>query len=223
MRGPESTLDTIRDFLHLFGTIEGITEIIRWGGLGVLVAIVFSETGLLVGFFLPGDSLLVTAGFVASTTGALEIGELLVALPLAAIAGNSTGYLIGRKAGQALYHRPETRWFKRKHLLETKAFYEKYGVITIVMAQFMPFARTFAPVVAGIGEMRYRTFALFNVVGALAWVVSMTLLGYYFGQIPFVQRHIEKVILLVIAISVAPVAIQAWRMKRAGAAADRTK
>jgi membrane-associated protein len=205
----------MRDFLHLITTVEGITEIIRWGGLGALVAIVFAETGLLVGFFLPGDSLLVTAGFVAATTNALDISTLLITLPIAAIVGNSTGYLIGKRAGRALYERPESRWFKRRHLLETKAFYEKYGAITIVMAQFMPFARTFAPVVAGIGEMSYRRFVLFNVVGALAWVVSMLLLGYYFGQIPFVQRHIEKVILLVIFISVLPVGLQAWRMRRA--------
>ena len=205
----------MRDFLHLITTVEGITEIIRWGGLGALIAIVFAETGLLVGFFLPGDSLLVTAGFVAATTNALDISTLLITLPIAAIVGNSTGYLIGRRAGRALYERPESRWFKRRHLLETRAFYEKYGAMTIVLARFMPFARTFAPVVAGIGEMRYRRFVLFNVVGALAWVISMLLLGYYFGQIPFVQRHIEKVILLVIFVSVLPVGVQAWRMRRA--------
>ncbi len=210
-------METIRDFLHLITTVEGITEIIRWGGLGILIAIVFAETGLLIGFFLPGDSLLVTAGFVAATTGVLDLTEVLVTLSIAAILGDSTGYLIGRKAGEALYHRPESRWFKRRHLLETKAFYDKYGAITIVLARFMPFARTFAPVVAGVAEMRYRTFVIYNIVGGLAWVFSMTLLGYYFGQIPFVQRHIEKVILLVIFVSVLPVAIQAWRMHRASA------
>jgi membrane-associated protein len=216
-------LETIRDFLHLITTVEGITEIIRWGGLGVLIAIVFAETGLLVGFFLPGDSLLVTAGFLAATTGVLDLTEVLVSLSIAAIVGDSTGYLIGRKAGHALYDRPDSRWFKRKHLLETRAFYEKYGAITIVLARFMPFARTFAPVVAGVAEMNYRVFVIYNVVGGLAWVFSMTLLGYYFGQIPFVQRHIEKVILLVIVVSVLPVALQAWRMKRAGATAARSE
>ena len=207
-------METVRELLHLITTVEGITEIIRWGGLGILIAIVFAETGLLIGFFLPGDSLLVTAGFVAATTGVLDLTSLLVALSIAAIVGDSTGYFIGRKAGAALYHREESRWFKRRHLLKTKEFYEKYGAITIVVARFMPFARTFAPVVAGIAEMEYRTFVVFNVVGGVGWVVSMTLLGYYFGQIPFVQRHIEKVILLVIVLSVLPVAIQAWKMRR---------
>jgi membrane-associated protein len=207
-------LETLRHFLHLITTVEGITEIIRWGGMTALIVIVFAETGLLVGFFLPGDSLMVTAGFVAATTGVLDLTSLLVALSIAAIVGDSTGYFIGRKAGAALYHREESRWFKRRHLLKTKEFYEKYGAITIVVARFMPFARTFAPVVAGIAEMEYRTFVVFNVVGGVGWVVSMTLLGYYFGQIPFVQRHIEKVILLVIVLSVLPVAIQAWKMRR---------
>lgn len=205
----------MRDFLHLITTVEGITEIIRWGGLGALIAIVFAETGLLIGFFLPGDSLLVTAGFVAATTGVLDIASLLITLSIAAIVGDSVGFFIGRRAGEALYHRPESRWFKRRHLLETKKFYERYGAITIVLARFMPFARTFAPVVAGIGDMNYRKFVVYNVVGGIAWVWSMVLLGYYFGQIPFVQRHIEKVILLIIFISVLPVAVQAWRMRRA--------
>ena len=193
----------MRDFLHLITTVEGITEIIRWGGLGALIAIVFAETGLLVGFFLPGDSLLVTAGFVAATTGVLDLTSLMITLSIAAIVGDSVGFFIGRRAGEALYHRPESRWFKRKHLLETKKFYEEYGAITIVLARFMPFARTFAPVVAGIGDMNYRKFVVYNVVGGIAWVSSMLLLGYYFGQIPFVQRHIEKVILLIIFVSKA--------------------
>jgi membrane-associated protein len=205
----------MREFLHLITTVEGITEIIRWGGLGVLIAIVFAETGLLIGFFLPGDSLLVTAGFVAATTEVLDLTTLLITLSIAAIVGDSVGFFIGRRAGEALYHRPESRWFKRRHLLETKAFYEKYGGVTIVLARFMPFARTFAPVVAGIGDMNYRKFVVYNVVGGIAWVCSMTLLGYYFGQIPFVQRQIEKVILLIIFISVLPVAVQALRMRRA--------
>jgi membrane-associated protein len=205
----------LRDFIHLVTTVEGITEIIRWGGLGALIAIVFAETGLLVGFFLPGDSLMVTAGFVAATTGVLDVTELLVALSIAAIVGDSTGYFIGKKAGEALYHRPESRWFKRRHLLRTKDFYDQYGAATIVLARFMPFARTFAPVVAGIGEMKYRTFVVYNIVGGIGWVVTMTLTGYYFGQIPFVQRHIEKVILLIIVLSVLPVAIHAWKLRRA--------
>ncbi len=211
-------MDKIHDFIHLITTVEGITQMIRWGGLGVLIAIVFAETGLLVGFFLPGDSLMVTAGFVAATTDALDLTEILVALSIAAIVGDSTGYFIGRKAGAALYHRPESRWFKRRHLLETKKFYEKYGAVTIVLARFMPFARTFAPVVAGIGEMKYPRFVVYNILGGIGWVCAMTLLGYYFGQIPFVQRHIEQVIVLVIILSVLPVGIQAWRMRKSSRA-----
>jgi membrane-associated protein len=207
-------LEAIRDFIQSISSVEGITEIIRWGGLSVLVAIVFAETGLLVGFFLPGDSLLITAGFVASTTDVLRIETVIPALVLAAVAGNEAGYTIGRKAGQALYNRPQSRWFRRDQLLKTRAFYDKYGPATLVLSRFVPFARTFAPVVAGIGEMDRGRFFLYNVVGAVGWVLSMTLLGYYFGQIPFVKEHIEKVILVIIALSVLPVALHALRSRK---------
>lgn len=182
-------------------TLEGI---ITWGGYLGLFVIVFSETGLLVGFFLPGDSLLVTAGLFAAQ-GRLEITILVPLLCLAAILGNSSGYLIGRKAGQALYNRPQSRWFRRDHLIKTHEFYEKYGGITIVLAQFMPFARTFAPVVAGVAEMKYRRFASFNVGGAILWISSMTLLGYFLGRsIPGIEKRIEYVIAIVIFISILP-------------------
>jgi membrane-associated protein len=176
--------------------------------------IVFAETGLLIGFFLPGDSLLVTAGFVSATfPDVLTLWEVIVALCIAAIVGDSTGYYIGKKAGQALYNRPQSRFFRRDHLLKTKAFYEKYGGITIVLARFIPFARTFAPVVAGIGDMEYRRFLSFNIFGGIGWVVAMSLLGYLFGNIPFVQKHIEKAIVLVIILSVLPVIIHVWKSK----------
>lgn len=208
-------MELLRDFLHLIGTVEGLTELIRWGGLAALIAIVFSETGLLVGFFLPGDSLLVTAGFVCATTGALELWHLLVFLSLAAIVGDSTGYAIGKRAGPPLYSRPDSRFFKREHLLRTKAFYERYGGMTIVLARFMPFARTFAPVVAGVAQMQYRRFVFYNIAGGIAWVCSMVLMGYFFGQIPFVQRHLEKVLVLIILLSVAPVFVHWWKARRA--------
>lgn len=195
-------------------SVEGIQQIIQWGGLLVLVAIVFSETGLLVGFFLPGDSLLVVSGFMASTTDILDIWQVILALSLAAIVGDSVGYAIGYRAGVALYNRPQSRWFRRDYLLKTKAFYEKYGGITIVVARFMPFARTFAPTVAGIGQMDYPRFLFFNVFGGLGWVTSMSLLGYFFGQIPFVQKHIDKAILVIIFLSVLPVAFHAWKAHR---------
>ena len=185
-----------------------LEEIIVWGGYAGLFTIVFSETGLLVGFFLPGDSLLVTAGLFAAR-GQLDITLLIPLLCIAAVAGNSTGFLIGRKAGQALYNRPQTRWFRRDHLIKTQAFYEKYGGMTIVLAQFMPFARTFAPVVAGVADMRYRRFASFNVGGAILWISSMNLLGYFLGRtIPGIEHRIEYVIAAVIFISVSPLLVK---------------
>jgi membrane-associated protein len=207
-------LESLGYFIHLITTVEGISEIIRFGGLMLLILIVFAETGLLVGFFLPGDSLLVTAGFLAATTDVLGIGSVLITLSVAAIIGDSTGYYIGKRAGAALYNRPQSRFFHRERLLSTKAFYETYGGMTIILARFMPFARTFAPVVAGIAEMDYRKFVMFNILGGIGWVVSMSLLGYFFGQIPFVKQHIEKAIILIIVLSITPVAVHAWKARR---------
>jgi membrane-associated protein len=211
-------LESIGGLIHLLTTVEGISEIIRFGGLALLIVIVFAETGLLVGFFLPGDSLLVTAGFLAATTDVLSIWPMVATLSVAAIIGDSTGYYIGKKAGAALYNRPQSRFFHREHLLATKAFYDKYGGITIVLARFMPFARTFAPVVAGVAEMDYRKFLTFNILGGIGWVVSMSLLGYFFGQIPFVKQHIEKAIVLIIVLSIAPVAVHVWKSRKPRAA-----
>lgn len=202
-------------FLWYITTVEGITEVIRWGGLPILVAIVFAETGLFFGFFLPGDSLLVTAGFVASTTTVLKIGHVIPALITAAVVGDNVGYFVGRKAGEALYRRQETRWFKRQHLLATRAFYEKHGAATLIMARFVPFARTFAPIVAGIANMPYRRFITCSIAGGVLWVTSLTLLGYYFGQIPFVKKHIETAILLVIFVSLLPVIVSAVKARLA--------
>jgi membrane-associated protein len=207
-------VEYLQHIIALLTTVEGLTELIRWGGLALLVAIVFAETGLLVGFFLPGDSLLVTAGFVASTTEVLNIWQVLIALAAAAIIGDSTGYAIGRQAGAALYNRPRTRFFHRERLLATKAFYDRYGGITIIVARFLPFARTFAPVVAGIAEMDYRRFVTFNILGGIGWVVSMSALGYFFGQIPFVKQHIEKAIILIILLSLVPVVLHLWKSRR---------
>jgi membrane-associated protein len=161
-------LESLGHFIHLITTVEGISEIIRFGGLMLLILIVFAETGLLVGFFLPGDSLLVTAGFLAAITDILDIWAVLTTLSAAAIIGDSTGYYIGKKAGAALYNRPQSRFFHRERLHTTKAFYEQYGGMTIILARFMPFARTFAPVVAGVAEMDYRKFVTFNILGGLA-------------------------------------------------------
>ena len=195
----------------MFEQLPTLEEIVIWGGYIGLFAIIFSETGLLVGFFLPGDSLLVTAGLFAAR-GQLDIRLLIPLLCIAAISGNATGYMIGLKAGHALYNRPQSRWFRRDHLIKTREFYERYGGITIVLAQFIPFARTFAPVVAGIAEMKYRRFASFNVFGAIFWITSMTLTGYFLGRlIPGIEHHIEYVIIVVVTISVLPLIIKYLR------------
>ena len=212
-------MHALQEALWYITTVEGITEIIRWGGLPILFFIIFAETGLFIGFCLPGDSLLVTAGFVAATTDALDVTQVIVALSIAAIVGDAVGYFIGKAAGHALYDRPDSRFFKREHLLKTRAFYDKYGPATIVLARFVPIVRTFAPAVAGVAGMQYRKFVIYNIAGGIGWVASMTLLGYFFGQIPFVQRHIEKAIILVIFLSVLPLIISMWRARRAGKAA----
>lgn len=218
-------MELIRRLIQLFTTVEGITEIIEWGGLLILVAMVFAETGLLAGFFLPGDSLLFIAGFLAGTQpGLLSLWYLLPALCIAAIVGDSTGYYIGKRAGAALYNRPQSRFFRRDHLLKTKAFYEKYGGITIVVARFMPFARTFAPVVAGVAEMEYRRFLTYNVMGGIGWVCAMSLLGYFLGSIQWVRHNVEKVTIVIIILSLMPVVIHAWRSRQKGdsVGADQT-
>ena len=198
-------MELIKDF---FQRLTDIKELVRWAGYPGLAVIVFSETGLLVGFFLPGDSLLVTAGLFAAA-GFFDITVLVFLLIVAAILGNSTGYFIGRKGGQALYAKEESRFFKKQHLIKTREFYEHYGPVTIVMAQFMPFARTFAPVVAGIAEMKYARFASFNVIGAIAWITSMLLIGYFLGStIPNIDKNIHLVILAVIVLSLLPALIK---------------
>jgi membrane-associated protein len=200
------------DLIHsFFEQLYNLPELIRWGGYAVLVAIVFAETGLLVGFFLPGDSLLVTAGVIAAT-GELDIVLLNVLLCIAAVVGDQVGYAIGRRTGPKIFSREKSFFFAKDHLLRTKAFYEKHGGKTIVLARFMPFARTFAPVVAGVGEMSYRRFVSYNVFGGIGWVVSMTLIGYFLGtNIPDIDRHIHKVVAIVIFLSILPAIIEIVR------------
>jgi len=193
-----------------------LDDLIRWGGYVVLVAIVFTETGLLIGFFLPGDSLLITAGLVAAT-GALDIWWLNGLLIVAAIVGDSVGYAIGFRAGPRLFTREKSLLFRPSHVERTRQFYERHGVKTIVIARFVPIVRTFAPFVAGIGRMSYPVFAAWNVSGALVWVISLTLAGYFFGEIPIVKENFETVILAIVAISVAPIGIEYLRTRRAPA------
>ena len=206
-------MDFFREF---FSRLTDVKELVRWAGYPGLAMIVFSETGLLVGFFLPGDSLLVTAGLFAAA-GYFNVVVLIALIIPAAIIGNSTGYFIGKKGGAALYARKQSRFFKKESLLKTKEFYEHYGPITIIMAQFMPFARTFAPVVAGIAEMNYLRFASFNVIGAVAWIVSMLLTGYFLGSsIPNIDKNIQYVIIVVVLLSLLPGIIKYIQIKLAG-------
>ena len=178
-----------------------------WLGYALLFAIVFSETGLLVGFFLPGDSLMFLVGAVAGA-GNLNLFVVNLVLMAAAILGDSVGYALGRRTGPAIFDRPDSRWFRREHLARTHAFYEKYGGKTIVYARFVPIVRTFAPFVAGVGKMNYGRFVSFNVFGGVGWVFGMTMLGFLLGGVPIVKQHLEKVILLIILISVAPVVVE---------------
>ena len=196
-----------------FRTVYNVPELIRIGGLIGLIAIVFAETGLLVGFFLPGDSLLITAGLFAAR-GDFNIVTLNVTLIAAAIIGDATGYWIGKRTGQALYSRPDSFFFRRDHLRITHEFYEKHGGKTIVLARFMPIVRTFAPMVAGVADMGYRQFATYNVIGGVLWVMSMTLGGYYLGQlVPNLEQNIHYVIAVVIFLSLIPPGIAWLRMQ----------
>jgi membrane-associated protein len=209
-------LDFIRSLTDPERLIYLLTTLLGgWLGYVMLFAVVFAETGLLVGFFLPGDSLLFTVGVVAGA-GELNIVIVNVLLMVAAIAGDSVGYLLGRSAGVRVFNQPDSRFFKREHLLRTKAFYDKHGGKTIIYARFIPIIRTFAPFVAGVAEMNYGRFISFNVFGGIGWVFSMTMLGYVLGNVPIVRQHFEKVILLIILLSVLP-AISEYLKHRRGA------
>jgi membrane-associated protein len=205
----------------LYDVITGaysLDALVRWGGYAVLAAIVFTETGLLIGFFLPGDSLLITAGLVAAT-GALNIWWLNLLLIVAAVVGDSTGYAIGRRMGPRLFTREKSLLFNPKHVERTRRFYARHGAKTIVIARFVPIVRTFAPVVAGVGEMEYRRFLTYNIVGGVGWVVSMTWAGYLLAHaIPNIGRHIHIVVVVVIVLSVIPIVIEILRERRRGAA-----
>jgi membrane-associated protein len=193
---------------------HSLDDLVRWGGYVVLTAIVFTETGLLVGFFLPGDSLLITAGLVAAT-GHLNIWWLNGLLIAAAIVGDSVGYAIGRRLGPRLFTRPKSLLFNPRHVERTRIFYERHGARTIVIARFVPIVRTFAPVVAGVGEMRYRRFVFYNVTGGIAWVTSMTWAGYLLGQaVPNIGDHIHIVVGIVILLSLVPIAVELVRERR---------
>jgi membrane-associated protein len=206
-------MQPILDFIHRLGDPRAL---VAWGGYVGLTIIIFAETGLLIGFFLPGDSLLVTAGLLASQTQRFDLNVFVLGalLSVASIAGNTVGYYIGKVTGPRLFSRESSFLFNRKHLERAHAFYERHGGKTIILARFMPIVRTFVPVVAGMGQMQYRRYTLYNVVGGLAWIWSMLFVGYFLGRyIPGIGDHIELVILVVIFLSLLP-GIIAWLRSR---------
>lgn len=196
-------MEVITEFFHKLGNLE---DLIRWGGLTVLIIIIFAETGLLIGFFLPGDSLLITAGLLAAQ-GYLDITVMIFSLMLAAILGDQVGYIFGRKTGPKIFKREKSLFFAKDHLVKANQFYERYGGKAIIFARFVPFARTFAPIVAGVANMNYKKFVSFNIIGGILWIISMSLAGYFFGNIPFVKKNFEYVIIGVIILSLVPVVV----------------
>ncbi|GIJ22675.1 DedA family protein [Micromonospora lutea] len=214
MSTPVTTLALGPDWLspeHLIST---------FGLLGIL-AIVFAESGLLIGFFLPGDSLLFTAGLLVADGRYITYPLWLVCLliTIAAIVGDQVGYLFGRKVGPALFRRPNSRLFKQENLLKAHDFFEKYGARSVVLARFVPIVRTFTPIVAGVSRMNYRTFVTYNIVGGILWGTGVTVLGYFLGQVPFVKANIEFILIGIVGLSVLPIAVEllrAWLAAKRG-------
>lgn len=186
-----------------------------FGLLGILT-VVFAESGLLVGFFLPGDSLLFTTGLLVSTDQYLHYPLWLVCalIVVAAVAGDQVGYLFGRKVGPALFRRPDSRFFKQENVEKAHEFFERHGAKSIVLARFVPIVRTFTPIVAGVSRMNYRTFVTFNVVGGLLWGAGVTLLGAALGKVDFVHDNIELILVGIVLLSVVPIVVEYLRSRR---------
>jgi membrane-associated protein len=197
-----------------------LPTLVQWAGYAGLTGIIFAETGLLAGFFLPGDSLLVTAGLLSATTGLLNVYYMGALLTLAAILGDTVGYGIGKATGPRLFRRDDSRFFKRKHLLAAHRFYEQHGGKAVILARFVPIARTFVPTVAGMAQMGYRRYMMYNIVGAFMWVWSMLFIGYFLGRfIPGVDKYAELIILVVIALSLIP-GVVSWLRERKRSAGE---
>ena len=195
-----------------------------FGLIGIL-AIVFAESGLLIGFFLPGDSLLFTAGLLVAGGTYLHVPLWLMCLlvSVAAVAGDQFGYVFGRRFGPGLFRRPDSRLFKQENLARGGAFFAKYGARSIVLARFVPIVRTFTPIVAGASRMHYRTFLAYNVVGGTVWATGVTILGYFLGQIAFVKNNIELILIGIVVVSLIPVVVEFLRgRRRSAAAADQS-
>jgi len=207
-------MELLSDLLH---RLRDLPALIQWAGYFGLTAIIFIETGLFFGFFLPGDSLLVTAGLLASQGFSLDVYLLGALLNVAAIVGDNTNYWIGRYMGPRVFTRDESLFFRRRHVERAHDFYVRHGAKTIVLARFMPIIRTFAPLVAGVARMSYKTFVTYSVLGGTLWIWSMLFVGYFLGRlVPGIDKHIEKVIIVVIFLSILPGIIGWIRERRAG-------
>ncbi len=215
--------------MNTFAVVTALLEaldpekLIRSGGYILLFAIIFAESGLLIGFFLPGDSLLFIAGMACAGTlvqqaGAdaihLNIWVVLIGVFIAAVTGDQVGYAFGNKTGPALFKRPDSRFFKHEHLEKAQNFFDAHGPRAIVLARFVPVIRTFCPIVAGAGKMEYRVFLRYNLIGGLLWGVGVTLLGFFLGNIPLVANNIEIALLMVVGVSILPILIEVVRSKR---------
>lgn len=202
---------------HLLDWLDPEALIQAFGAFALLgvVAVVIVETGLLVGFFLPGDSLLFTTGLLTATGFiTAPIGLVAAAIGLAAFVGDQIGYGIGRRAGPHVFNRPGSRFFNHEHVERTAAFFDRYGGRAVVLARFVPIVRTFTPVMAGVGEMPYRTFVRYNLIGALAWGVGVTMLGYWLGGFTVVRDNVELILVAIVAVSFIPVVLELWRARR---------
>jgi membrane-associated protein len=208
--------EQLRELVNLWGP--------AWLGYVILSVIVFSETGLLVGFFLPGDSMLFAAGFLSSQD-VFNIVALNAALIAAAVLGDALNYFVGLQMGEHVFERGRLRFVKHSHLMAAKHFYERHGGKAIVLARFVPLVRTFTPFVAGVAQMSYRRFVIYNIAGGVGWVISMTLAGYYLGQIPWIQQNFELVVVGIVVISVLPIVtglVKHWLAPKPAAAPEQT-
>lgn len=211
-------IETFLDLLHQFTNPDELTLLIDtvlsgWWIYAVVIAIVYFENAILLGFILPGDSLLFTLGVVAAN-GKINVYILMSLLFGAAILGDSTGYYLGKRTGPRIFSRPDSKLFKQEYVRRTQAFFEKYGGKTILIARFIPVVRSFAPFMAGVGQMPYHTFVAYNVAGSFLWVVGLTMLGYLLGNVPIIKDNFEKAILLVVFLSFLPAIIEFWLHKR---------
>lgn len=209
----------------LLASILDPQTLLEKGGLALAAAIIFAESGLLIGFFLPGDSLLFITGFLTSlskaeslSTGVPRVGYplpvVLLVLFVAAVAGDQVGYLFGNRVGPALFRREDSRLFKQSHVTKAQAFFDKHGPKAIVLARFVPVVRTFTPILAGVSRMKYRTFVTFNLIGGALWAVGITLLGYFLGQVSWIKNNIDLAAIVVVALSLVPVVLELVKHRR---------